>query len=179
MSQTQPLEQRVLVNRKGQELTTTLSDKEAFDFLAKLVDQGEADDFAESLIAKGRKYNSISQEQFWWIHKLGQPKPPPVNLELYQLWCCFDSAMENGVRIKQIRKAFLQDSPEEFILQMCGPRSKHYGSIMVIGPGEYPQNKYYGKILSGSGEFQGRDTPKPIQDMLTLINRNPGAYLPW
>lgn len=178
MEQQQQTQQRVLINAKGQELTTTLTDGQAFERLADLVDKGERDGFAEDLIIRGRKYNNISEQQFWWIHKLGQPQAPLCEVEVYEIWCRFDAAHQNGVKTKHLRKEFpCEDST--VILSFCGPRSKYYGDIWVTGPGKYPDNKLYGRIQSGCGTLLGRGVPEAVQKLVVQINEHVDDHLPW
>jgi hypothetical protein len=63
---------RTLVNRRGGELVTTMTDKKAFKTVEKIVEANpHQNKFAANLITTGKKHG-LTDEQFWWIHKIAQ-----------------------------------------------------------------------------------------------------------
>lgn len=174
MSQTAS-QTRTLVNKKGREVTTPYTDGEAFKVLEQQMKDGNASQFAVDLIYKGRKYG-LSEEQFWWIHRLAIPEPP-LEIKVPNIRHSVECALEAGVKAKNIKKRF--DLPEgNVVVAMAGPRSKHYGTIFVTDDGVYPDNKYYGKI-DAHGIFTGRNTPEFVQKLIVAINDNVPAHFPW
>lgn len=169
-------EVRTLVNRRGKELETTRTDKEAFDELERLVEEGKADQFATDLIQKGIK-NGLSEEQFWWVHKLCDQTN--VKLPLGNISGRMAAAVRAGVSLRAM-KCSLETSENKIVrLSIAGQRSKNAGDVWVSDDGKYPDNVLYGRIETATGIFHGRNTPEDVLEMLTLVNDHPDAYLPW
>lgn len=71
MSKSAQLE-RTLVNKKGGSLTTTLSDQQAFKIVEKSVKLNpHKNTFATNLVTTCKRHG-LTDEQFWWIHKIAQ-----------------------------------------------------------------------------------------------------------
>ena len=174
---TKQTETRTLVNRKGQSLNTERTEKQAFAELERRVKAGEASDFAADLIRKGRK-NGLSDEQFWWVHKLLEPVNE-VEIPCGNINARMNNARDNGVKVRNLKVRFDTELDGCVQLMMAGPRSKYYRSIWVTDGGQYPENVLYGMIDYNTGVFKGRDVPLEIQALLREINDNTEAYLPW
>ena len=170
----QATEPRVLVNRKGQSLTTHMTDAEAFKELERQVTDGEQAGFAFDLILKGKKYG-LSQEQFWWVHKLAEPK---VLIDADHIVNTFHKARDNGVKQRSLKTTVLADGVP-VVLSLAGPRSKYKGDIWVTDDGDYPGNTIFGRIGHESGVFEGKGVPEAVAKLIDCIQMDPESYLPW
>jgi len=88
-----PARTRTLVNNKGKSLDTPYTDKDAFDKLSRHVsDRADDESFESDLISKGKRYG-LSEQQFWWVHKLLLDlENPPERPQLMGIWNAYSRA---------------------------------------------------------------------------------------
>lgn len=159
---------RTLTNKKGTTLQTSLTDKEAFDILAAKVDDRQASDFENSLVAAGRRFG-LSEEQFWWIHKCATPKfeveidADKIASKLYQL------AAIIGKRKAEI---VAKSQDKTVVFKIAGDRSKYCGDIWVLDDREYPQTAIYGRIAQNDHKFRGTDVDNVVESIVRKLNEN-------
>lgn len=176
-TQTNP--QRILTNRKGRELTTGFTDKEACKLLAESVRDGNAEDFAVDLHSKGQRYG-FSDEQMWWVHyfalKASEPRIVYTNIN-----AAFQRALINHVSPRKMVVLIQTDDLLGTVkLSFAGQRSRYYGSVWITDEGTYPDNQLYGRIDGQHGVLnQGRAWNDNVKDLLNKVEENVSAYLPW
>lgn len=168
---------RVLVNRKGKQISTTRSDKDAFNELERRVEEGNAGTFAADLISKGTRYG-LSDEQFWWVHSLLEPVDH-AEIPCGEITARMHDALLNGVKMRNMKCNLLTEGGQPIRLSMAGSRSKYHGDVWVTDDGEYPSNRLFGRIEQSTGIFKGHNVPEDVQILLIAIQENPEAYLPW
>jgi len=168
---------RTLRNRKGKTLTTVRTDKEAFDELERQVQDGQQDTFAADLVYKGAR-NGLSEEQFWWVHKLLEPRDEcmiPVGNITHRM----HAALDAGASMRSLKVELRTSDDQPVKLAMAGSRSKYSGDVWVTDDGAYPDNRLYGRIEHTTGVFKGHNVPVSVQDLLRAVQSNPDRYLPW
>lgn len=164
-----------MTNRKGKTVTTSYSDAEAFRVVEQAVREGRLDGFAVDLVTKGSKYG-LSDEQFWWVHRLANPEPM-VEQPAQNVLHAFKQAAANGVKARNL-KLLYQTDDGTVQLAMAGAKSKYQGDIWVTDGGTYPDNKLYGRIDGAHGIFRGRDVPQHVAKLITQLNDGK-AKMPW
>jgi len=168
--------QRVLVNRKGQQVITNYTDAEAFKVLEDQIAGGKLQGFAVDLVSKGKKYG-LSEEQYWWVHRLAVPRERE-EIDCNDILQAFLRARSNGVKQRNMKVDYKLPDGTTLRLALASQRSKNAGCIYVTDDGTYPDNKYYGKI-DQHGFFSGYDVPLQVSDRLHVILENIEAHLPW
>ena len=168
-------QQRTLTNRKGKTVVTERTDKEAFTELQRLVLDGWDSEFPVSLLQQGLK-RGLSEEQFWWVHKLIEPKDEvPCGNITHRM----QEALFAGAKVKDLKLTLTTGQGNPVKISMAGPKSKNHGDVWVTDDGEYPDNKLYGRISRTTGVFVGEGVPQDVQELLATIHDNPDAHLPW
>lgn len=172
----QQSEMRVLTNKKGQTVETAYSDQEAFNLLEDQVKQKIASPFAYSLVTNGKRFG-LTDEQFWWIHKLVNPQKPKT-LMCERIRYSFSEAVNRGAKLRFLKVIVDSNDGIKLGLSLASERSKHRGVIFVTDGIGYPSGKTYGKI-DESGVFSGFETPEVILNFLSEVNENVERFLAW
>jgi hypothetical protein len=175
MSQTQQATRR-LVTRKGRTVDTPYTDRQAFDRLEQMVEQGKGGDFAADLIAKGIT-KGLSDEQFKWVHILVvEAETPRESIMLPNIASAYRRGVEAGVaqRNMKILVGVVDEQPVQ--LSVAGRRSKHCGSVWVTLP---QSDTYCGRIGTDNVFYMVRECPAEVREVLEAIEANPAEHLPW
>lgn len=87
------------------------------------------------------------------------------------VYALFDTAVTHRLKYPKIR---LQDAQgQTVILKLSGSQSKYQGQLQITDDGQYPNNRYYGRI-DKAGHFQaGRDSRPDILALLDRLAANP------
>lgn len=168
---------RTLTNRKGVSIETPYTDGEAFKRLERLVEDRVLSGFAKSLVDNGRRFNSISPEQFFWIHKLLLDHENPPDRILYrQIASAYQRALQRGVSIKNMKLNIKNQEGDPIQLSMAGPRSKYHGNVWVTVP---ERELYCGRITPEGAFFQTRGCPDDVLDVLDTVENHFEEFIPW
>jgi hypothetical protein len=167
---------RTLVNNKGKSLDTPYTDKEAFDRLKKhTVEKDDDESFEFDLINKGQRYG-LSEQQFWWVHKLLLDlENPPERPQLMGIWNAYSRAKIAMVGQRGMKRCIgIDESGESILFSVAGERSKYRGSIWV----KDLDDTYLGRITNGL--FYRADACSDIQiEHLRHIDERAEKSFPW
>lgn len=167
-----------LKNRKGVEITTKYSHKEAFERLERYSNQGQGGEFAQNLIYRGSK-NGLSEEQFWWVHKLVMDiENPPQPILFPAITNAFARAQEAGVKQRNMKTQIAHDDGAALWLSVAGLRSRHVGSIWVVVKEQHCET-YCGRIGTDSVFYKTNECPEWAMRSLEIVEEHPVRFLPW
>ena len=174
MSQTQQ-QMRTLVSRKGQRCETPHTDAEAFEKLAVIAEQ-TGNSFATDLVVKGRR-NGLSEEQFFWVHKLVADHENPPKLILYpEIASAYRRGRDAGVSQRNMKYQIGYAGDQVVQLAIAGPRSKNAGCVWVTLP---DTDTYCGKIGLDNCFYRSKTCGDDVVEVLNKLEENVGAMLPW
>ncbi len=153
---------------------------EQVDTLVQAIDFLAPNDrkFATSMLAQLEKTNNLSIKQWFWIGKLADrasnpAKPTPmVNVgEFEGVYALFATAKKH-LKFPKIRLQTTTGMP--VVLAVAGPRSKQPGVINITDGGRYPDNKWYGRILTDGTWQQGKsEVPQEIVSLVKALALDP------
>lgn len=147
-----------------------------------------ASDFEKSLVRQFDKKGSLSEKQWYWVHKFAIEQAAAIaargaakeaeklslsnihsifdvalkNLKFPKIWMDYEDLGENGETI-----------PKEFRLNIAGEKSRYTGQIMITNGGGYDDNIYYGRIELDGNLVKTRAMTDELRDNLIALNNNP------
>jgi hypothetical protein len=168
----------------GQSFDSDMSDATAIARLCDIADEKalgtppRALEFAKSLVTSWRRYGSLTERQWPYVHKLvneaieraqssgvAPEKPTHKVGDFSQVYAMFQHAAES---LRKPKISFDLESGDRVRLYLAGPNSKYAGSIMVTDDGHFPNNRWYGHVTKGGVLVEGKNSD---QDVIAFLKR--------
>lgn len=183
-SYTRPVRAEVLYTKRGEAVTLTCSDVDAYKVLLArseeiLVGRGRRDDFLMSLVdfyaAKGR----FSQGQRVWAHKLAQqltaraekPATPTTGETFPRLVEMLRTASES-LKHPRIVGRFDEGALR---INLAGERARFPGSLNVTSEGSFDDRTWYGRIHADGRWEPSKSCPAWVTTRLREFNADPAS----
>lgn len=165
--------ERVLWNRKGQQVRTPYTDDEAIQRL-ELLFREEGDDFARDLCRRGRRFG-LTPSQAFWVHKLvidrerpEQAAPASIPDVGRALIAMFDSAAQH---LKWPKIRF-----QDLLFTRAGEKSREPGAVNITTPEAIrDQRRYMGRVRRDGSFVQGAYCDAVTRARILEILADPGG----
>lgn len=102
------------------------------------------------------------------LAEFAEDAPERVGTEIANL---FEHAMTQRLKWPRIR--LLTRSGQVIVLRRAGERSRHPGSIQILGEGHYPANDYFGRIETDGTLRPARAMTLDVRELLGRLARDP------
>lgn len=153
-----------------------MSEETLIQTLGSVIGQLSSDsqEFAGSMISQYGRKGKLSDKQWYWVKRLierAQKKSSPPKTQAVGDFSgvaeLFDTAKQNGLKYPKIRLQMPDGTP--IALQMAGPKSKYYGSIMITDGGPYGARRYFGRVTVQGQWEETSYKPNKIQGLVGLL----------
>jgi hypothetical protein len=134
-------------------------------------------EFAQSLIDSCAQYGSLTQGRLDWVEKLidraKNPPAAPMAINVAGVRALFDQAAQ-ALKWPKIRLEGDDGTP--VVISIAGPKSKYSGQLMVTDGGQYPNNRWFGRV-EGTEFHASRDTSPAVRALLSGLSDDPEAVI--